>query len=145
MAIDWHRRRDIWKRDNYQCYYCGVEIYDSLGKLDYENAATVDHVISRFSGGDDSTENLVTACWGCNKFKSKFSVEELRNKLESINEFKIERDQLISILRNRGIPTTIKIDDILDWYNLRIEKVIFWGELSKEQKRITQEPYLNRF
>jgi 5-methylcytosine-specific restriction endonuclease McrA len=30
----------------------------------------VDHVIARSAGGPDTMENLVTACWDCNRGKS---------------------------------------------------------------------------
>ncbi len=51
-------RREVLKRDKYQCQYCG-----SGEKL------TLDHVIPRAKGGKHSWDNVVTACEKCNGFK----------------------------------------------------------------------------
>jgi hypothetical protein len=47
-------RQRVLIRDQYICQYCGLE------------ANTVDHVIERSLGGDDSMDNLVAACKACN-------------------------------------------------------------------------------
>jgi len=52
-------KREIFRRDNYTCQYCGVR----GGNL------TLDHVIPRRLGGTHSWENLVTACAFCNHKK----------------------------------------------------------------------------
>ncbi|MBA4250244.1 MAG: HNH endonuclease [Chlorobiaceae bacterium] len=52
-------RKNILRRDSYKCSYCG------RGDL----PLTVDHVIPKAKGGDDSWENLVTACTYCNNKK----------------------------------------------------------------------------
>jgi hypothetical protein len=41
-------------------------------------AATFDHVAPHAHGGtDDSSSNLVTACWSCNLQKSEFTLERI--------------------------------------------------------------------
>ena len=52
-------RRNILKRDNRQCQYCGNDV----------DLLTIDHVIPRAHGGEDSWENLVCACLNCNNKK----------------------------------------------------------------------------
>ena len=52
-------QREIFRRDNYRCQYCGEE----------HARLTVDHVIPRRSGGPPSWENLVAACPACNRRK----------------------------------------------------------------------------
>lgn len=49
--------RGVHLRDNYTCCYCG-------GK-----ATTLDHVVPRSRGGEDSWMNLVSACFKDNNFK----------------------------------------------------------------------------
>jgi 5-methylcytosine-specific restriction endonuclease McrA len=52
-------RREVLKRDNHTCQYCG-----STKRL------TLDHVIPRSKGGQHSWDNVVTACERCNSIKS---------------------------------------------------------------------------
>lgn len=58
-------RRNIMKRDNQTCQYCGAK-----------NGLTLDHVLPRSRGGGDSWENLVTACNHCNVKKGNRTPEE---------------------------------------------------------------------
>jgi 5-methylcytosine-specific restriction endonuclease McrA len=50
-------RERILRRDGYICQYCGQE------------ADTVDHVLPRRLGGNDSDGNLVSSCRRCNLSK----------------------------------------------------------------------------
>ena len=52
-------KREIFRRDNYACQYCG----QTSPRL------TVDHIVPRFRGGEYSWENLVAACPQCNRHK----------------------------------------------------------------------------
>ncbi|MFU8812421.1 MAG: HNH endonuclease [Balneolaceae bacterium] len=58
-------RRNIMKRDNHTCQYCGSK-----------NDLTLDHVIPRSRNGNDSWENLVTACTKCNVRKGNRTPSE---------------------------------------------------------------------
>ena len=60
-------RENVYKRDNYECVYCG---YSNVKML------TLDHVIPQSKGGKDSWDNLVTACRQCNGEKSDLTLEE---------------------------------------------------------------------
>jgi 5-methylcytosine-specific restriction endonuclease McrA len=52
-------KRNVLRRDNYQCQYCGKK-----------NAPmTTDHIIPKGKGGNDTWENLVCACVECNTKK----------------------------------------------------------------------------
>ena len=55
-------RRNLMFRDAHQCQYCGRR--PPLRDLN------IDHVLPRSRGGDDTWENLVTACRPCNLKKS---------------------------------------------------------------------------
>jgi hypothetical protein len=61
-------RLEVFKRDNFTCVYCGKV----GGKLE------ADHAIPFSKGGEDSMENLVTACRKCNRQKYNKSVEEFK-------------------------------------------------------------------
>jgi 5-methylcytosine-specific restriction endonuclease McrA len=58
-------RHAVFKRDRHACQYCGKR-----GEL------TIDHVHPRSRGGDDTWENLVAACQGCNNRKGDRRPEE---------------------------------------------------------------------
>jgi|TARA_Y100001937_G_scaffold29865_1_gene43045 5-methylcytosine-specific restriction endonuclease McrA len=65
-------RHLIYKRDNYECQYCG-------SKKDL----TIDHVTPRSKGGDDTWTNLVTACSSCNVKKGSKTLKEAGLVLKS--------------------------------------------------------------
>ena len=62
----------IYKRDGYSCQYCG-----STRDL------TIDHVIPRSKGGEDTWENLVACCDKCNAAKGNKYLHETNMKLRS--------------------------------------------------------------
>uniref|UniRef100_A0A7V4E329 HNH endonuclease n=1 Tax=candidate division WOR-3 bacterium TaxID=2052148 RepID=A0A7V4E329_UNCW3 len=64
-------RKNILKRDNYQCQYCGTK----------EAPMTVDHVIPKTRGGKDEWTNLVCACVKCNNKKGDRTLKEAGMKL----------------------------------------------------------------
>jgi 5-methylcytosine-specific restriction endonuclease McrA len=59
-------RQNIFKRDNFQCQYCGTS-----------QDLTLDHVIPKARGGKSTWSNLVTACKPCNTRKGDFMPEEI--------------------------------------------------------------------
>jgi 5-methylcytosine-specific restriction endonuclease McrA len=52
-------RKNILRRDSFKCGYCG------RGDL----PLTIDHIIPKAQGGNDSWENLICACTSCNNKK----------------------------------------------------------------------------
>ncbi|MFN2150222.1 MAG: HNH endonuclease [Anaerolineales bacterium] len=67
-------RREIFRRDNYTCQYCGTRV----GTL------TIDHVVPKRLGGEHTWENLVTACSACNHVKGGRLPEQAGMQLRSI-------------------------------------------------------------
>jgi 5-methylcytosine-specific restriction endonuclease McrA len=58
-------RANIFRRDLFQCVYCGSRQH-----------LTLDHVVPRSHGGRDTWENLVTACQTCNTKKGNRTPEQ---------------------------------------------------------------------
>jgi 5-methylcytosine-specific restriction endonuclease McrA len=52
-------RREVFRRDNYTCQYCGRKTTN----------LTIDHVLPRHLGGAQIWSNVVTACSSCNHRK----------------------------------------------------------------------------
>lgn len=63
-------KQNVYRRDGFKCVYCG-----SGANL------TLDHVLPRSRGGDNSWENLVTCCRKCNAKKDDRTPEEARMKM----------------------------------------------------------------
>ncbi len=59
----------ILRRDGFKCIYCG-----SLKNL------TLDHIIPRSKGGENTWTNLVTACHDCNVLKGDKRLESFLSK-----------------------------------------------------------------
>lgn len=93
----------IYDRDRYQCRYCGAKTvlipvmrliaaayplefpYHRHGKAGVTHpafdfsSASLDHVIPVTRGGDAlDDDNIVTACWVCNRVKGSFPLDVLR-------------------------------------------------------------------
>ena len=67
-------RKNILKRDNHTCQYCGKKSVPM----------TIDHIISRNKGGVDSWDNLVAACVPCNTKKGNLSLKHIQMDLSKI-------------------------------------------------------------
>jgi|TARA_Y100000310_G_C20185916_1_gene580275 5-methylcytosine-specific restriction endonuclease McrA len=63
-------RNLIYKRDKNKCQYCGST-----------KSLTIDHVIPKSKGGEDTWENLVVACSSCNVKKGDKLLEQTNMKL----------------------------------------------------------------
>lgn len=55
-------RFEVFKRDGFQCGYCGRKVPGII--------LEVDHVLAVANGGTDDFDNLVTSCFECNRGKS---------------------------------------------------------------------------
>ena len=80
------KRLRIYMRDKFRCQYCGVKKnVDGL---------TLDHILPRSRGGDNSPVNVVTACVACNNRKGNRTPDEARMPLltsQSALRVKLER------------------------------------------------------
>lgn len=66
-------RRNIFRRDSYICQYC-TEAFMS-------DELTIDHIIPKSRGGQNSWVNCVTSCMKCNNSKSNKTLQEIGFKL----------------------------------------------------------------
>lgn len=58
-------RRNVMRRDDFMCQYCGKK-----------SDLTIDHIIPKSRGGKDTWENLATACEKCNVHKGNRTPKE---------------------------------------------------------------------
>lgn len=64
-------RKNILRRDGHRCQYCGSASI----------SLTVDHIMPRSRGGEDSWENLCSACLRCNNRKGSHTPDEAQMPL----------------------------------------------------------------
>ncbi|MEE3258475.1 MAG: HNH endonuclease [Candidatus Latescibacterota bacterium] len=79
-------KRNILKRDNHQCQYCGRK----------DSKLTIDHIVPRTRGGKSTWENLVCACAACNNKKGEHQPEQVGLILRA----KPKRPNNVSFIRN---------------------------------------------
>src|SRR5688572_8145611 len=80
------KRLRIYMRDKFRCQYCGEK--QGVAEL------TLDHILPRSRGGDNSPVNIVAACIPCNNRKRDRTPEEARMPLltsQSALRVKLER------------------------------------------------------
>lgn len=87
MAISKKIRFEVVKRDGFQCGYCG--------RTPPEVVLEVDHINPKSKGGKDDINNLITACFDCNRGKSNVQLTSVPKKLsENIVAIKEKEDQI---------------------------------------------------
>jgi 5-methylcytosine-specific restriction endonuclease McrA len=64
-------RREVFRRDNYTCQYCGR----------HDTPLTVDHILPKRLGGQHIWTNVVAACPACNHRKGGRRLEEVHMSL----------------------------------------------------------------
>lgn len=95
MAVSKKIRFDVFKRDRFTCQYCGSTPPSVILELD--------HVDPKANGGLDLLENLVTACFDCNRGKSDKLLTAVPPSLEEqANILKEREDQLKAYRRQRA-------------------------------------------
>jgi len=63
-------RENLFKRDNFQCGYCGSN-----------KNLTIDHIHPKSKGGTNDWKNLVTCCKVCNSYKGDKTLEQVHMTL----------------------------------------------------------------
>jgi len=66
----------VFKRDSYQCQYCGMYCKPDV--------VSIDHIIPRSKGGKNKWRNLVTACKPCNNIKGDKTLDECEMELNRL-------------------------------------------------------------
>jgi 5-methylcytosine-specific restriction endonuclease McrA len=117
------RRLRIYMRDKFRCQYCGEK--KGAGEL------TLDHILPRSRGGDNSPVNIVAACVPCNNRKGNRTPDEARMPLltsQSALRVKLERVVLCHYAEDRAEWRKYLFMDMHDDRDVR-ERVV------REQKR----------
>ena len=111
------KRLRIYMRDKFRCQYCGEK--------KNVNELTLDHILPRSRGGDNSPVNVVTACVPCNTRKGSRTPDEARMPLltsQSALSVKLERVVLCHYAEARAEWRKYLFMDVYDDRDIR-EKV----------------------
>lgn len=135
MPITKKVRFEVFKRDGFKCAYCG--------KSPPQITLEVDHIDPRSRGGKDDINNLLTACFECNRGKTNIPLTKAPLKLsENLEILKEQEDQLkeyrkfVKKIENRIIKD---IEDINAVY-----KMAFPGwEFSDKFKQVSLKRFLS--
>lgn len=88
-------RFDVFKRDGFACHYCGATPPKAL--------LHVDHIHPVAEGGDNSEDNLITACDQCNWGKGAVLLsclpESLKDKAARIKEAEEQLSAYMDVVR----------------------------------------------
>jgi len=119
MSLSKKLRFDVFKRDDFQCQYCGRRSPDVI--------LEVDHVIPKSKGGVDETENLVTACFYCNRGKAanKLSKKKMQRNMAEAAKLEKERGEQLKEYykyKNKIAARLNKIVDNIDTYIFKDNK-----------------------
>jgi hypothetical protein len=119
-------RFEIFKRDGFQCVYCGA--------TPVQSPLHVDHVIPVAEGGDNKPSNLVTACRDCNLGKSAVPLE--RKRLAPAITTQADEDHAQQILAYLAIQRQVEAakEEVVDVVAQRWEEVV--GPLSAEMSNM---------
>lgn len=105
-------RFEAFKRDGFQCQYCG--------NVPPRVTLELDHIDPVANGGNNEIDNLITACFDCNRGKSDRLLTSIPQSVNEKAEVLAEREeQLIAyqgIIRQRQARLQIEIDQVSDIY-----------------------------
>lgn len=122
----WYRK--IYHNDNYRCVYCGK---DMLKELDLWLSLEVDHIIPQSKGGNNESNNLVTSCNVCNKYKSSYLSKKYNSDITVLNNSE-KRNEILNeirehILQKRIVHQIRWIEAQNDFDNNLIREVDIYG------------------
>ena len=108
-------RFEVFKRDGFKCQYCG--------KCPPSITLEVDHINPRSKGGNSDINNLITACFDCNRGKKNIPLQKilstLQENLEVLKEQEIqlnEYNKFIKKIEARKLKEFKEINEIYSKY-----------------------------
>lgn len=103
-------RFEVFKRDGFVCQYCGNHPPDV--------SLEVDHIQAVSRGGENDLDNLVTACFACNRGKSDIPLADIPLTMDARAALVAEREAQIAgfeaVMRARRERLDDDAHDVLD-------------------------------
>lgn len=134
MALSKKIRFEVFKRDGFQCGYCG--------KQPPEVILEVDHIEPKSKGGSDYINNLLTACFDCNRGKSNKTLDKACGKLVDNLEILKEKELQIKEYRKEVKKAKNRVTkDIEDVAKIYTESFPDW-KLSSSFKNVSIKKFI---
>jgi len=115
MSISKKLRFEVFKRDGFACQYCGKSPPRVMLELD--------HINPKSKKGKDDINNLITACFDCNRGKGNITLKKVPNSLkinlEILKEKELqlqEYNEFVAIIERRIQEEIQEIDSIYNSY-----------------------------
>ena len=106
-------RFEIFKRDGFVCQYCG--------NTPPQIVLECDHIIPVSDGGENDPDNLIAACFDCNRGKSNVRLEVAMPSLEERTEMLRERQEQVhafeEMIREINYEKQCVIDEVVAVYD----------------------------
>jgi hypothetical protein len=107
-------RFEVFKRDGFRCQYCG--------QTPPEVKLEADHILAVANGGETKIENLITACFDCNRGKAARPLGQIPDSLQSTIDERLERAAQVEAYSAFLMEMRQKEEAILDeigfyWFN----------------------------
>jgi len=127
-------RFEVFKRDNFTCQYCSAK--PPLVPLE------IDHIVPVSKGGGNSIDNLLTACFDCNRGKSNIELDNipqaLADKVEMVKLAQEQYKQYGRILKKRDKIMNSDIDSVEAIFQLFYLKWAFNDKFRISVKKFIQ-------
>jgi hypothetical protein len=105
-------RFEVFKRDGFTCMYCGAHPPDALLECD--------HIDPVAAGGANNMDNLVTACFACNRGKSDVPLSSVPESLSERAARGLEQEAQIAgyeaVMKERRMRLEADAEQILDYF-----------------------------
>jgi hypothetical protein len=137
MAISKKIRFEVFKRDGFQCRYCG--------KQPPEVILEIDHIIPRIKNGGDENENLITACFDCNRGKGKEGLTVLPQGCDNRSEKIKEQEEQIKALYREQAKQRRRIEKDIDLVSDKFALLEEGKRYLNERGRLSVKQLLRNF
>lgn len=85
IGLSQKTRFEVFKRDAFTCQYCGAHPPDVV--------LEVDHIVPVVEGGENDMDNLISACFSCNRGKGPISLDVVPQSLAEKAQEVAEREE----------------------------------------------------
>lgn len=137
MSISKKLRFEVFKRDNFTCAYCG--------KTPPEVVLEIDHICPKSKGGEDDINNLITACYDCNRGKGNTFLDKIPNKITENLEILKEKEEQLKEYRKYIAKRNKRINDDIDKIELIFQECYPNRIFNKKFREATLKRFLTQY